>query len=340
MEHRQSLILCLVFSLFLIFGALTFRYLESEENVEEPWEWQRLKEFALLSSDEMQSLRRWLSGNCSHLANSTIEALFSEGSRPDIVQDVEYTCPHLHQVEVRYMMTFTESLFFCVTVLSTIGYGFQYPITVAGRAVCIIYALTGIPLTGLMLVWTSDFFSEQLIKLFKATLDVKKQQSNMFIALFTLICIAVGFVVFIFIPAGIFMVIDYWLYFDAVYFAVITLTTVGFGDMLAGTEAWGWRRSVYEVCIIMWIMTGLGYWVTVVTFITKALKSKRQSSFLRSAEEMKLLMQQMGIKDTDPRFLSFVQQLSNFIGIEMDDLPNDATAFPSTSSPAAAPAMS
>lgn len=66
---------------------------------------------------------------------------------------------------------------------------------------------------------------------------------------------------------------------------------------------------MYMVCVIVWIMTGLGYWVTVVTFITKALKSKRQHSFLRSAEEMTSLMQQMGIKDTDPRFLRFVQQV-------------------------------
>ncbi|XP_047496308.1 potassium channel subfamily K member 10-like [Penaeus chinensis] len=290
-------------------------------------------------SADMQWLQRWLSANCSDLANSTIETLISEGSHPDAVQEVEYQCPHLHQVELLYRMTFTEYLFFCMTVLSTIGYGFQIPVTVAGQAVCVIYALTGIPLTGMMLVWTSDFFSEQLFKLFKAKLDAKKQQSNMFIALFTLICIAVGLVVFIFIPAGIFTVIDYWSYLEAVYFAVITLTTVGFGDLLTGMETRGWVRSVYEVCIIVWIMTGLGYWVTVVNFITKALKSKRQSSLLRSAEEMKSLVQQMGIKDTDPRFLSFAQQLSNFTGVAKGALATDATAFPSASSPAAAPAM-
>lgn len=66
---------------------------------------------------------------------------------------------------------------------------------------------------------------------------------------------------------------------------------------------------MYQIFVIVWIMTGLGYWVTVVTFLTKALKSRRQSSFLRSAEEMKASMLQMGIKDTDPRFLSFVQQV-------------------------------
>lgn len=77
-------------------------------------------------------------------------------------------------------------------------------------------------------------FVHDLILVLPFQLDAKKQESNIFIALFTLICIAVGFVVFIFIPAGIFMVLDYWSYLEAVYFAVITLTTVGFGDLLTG----------------------------------------------------------------------------------------------------------
>lgn len=54
MGHRQSLILCLVFSLFLIFGALIFRYLEREEYVEEPQEWRRLK-----GKPEWESASEW-----------------------------------------------------------------------------------------------------------------------------------------------------------------------------------------------------------------------------------------------------------------------------------------
>lgn len=65
-------------------------------------------------------------------------------------------------------------------------------------------------------------------------LDAKKQQTDKFIALFTLIYVAIGFVVFILIPAGIFAAVDYWSYLDSVYFAVISQTTVGFGDLVTG----------------------------------------------------------------------------------------------------------
>ena len=54
----------------------------------------------------------------------------------------------------------------------------------------------------------------------------------------------------------------------------------------------------------MWIMVGLGYWVMVANFITKALKSKQlKTSMKRSAEEMKKLMQQFSQKNHDPTFL-------------------------------------
>ena len=44
-----------------------------------------------------------------------------------------------------------------------------------------------------------------------------------------------GHVVFIFIPAVAIKFIEDWSYLDSVYFAFITLTTIGFGDLVAGT---------------------------------------------------------------------------------------------------------
>lgn len=43
MELRQSLLLCLVYALFLVFGGVVFMYLEYEVNVTEPYEWTKLK---------------------------------------------------------------------------------------------------------------------------------------------------------------------------------------------------------------------------------------------------------------------------------------------------------
>ena len=44
----------------------------------------------------------------------------------------------------------------------------------------------------------------------------------------------VGLSLFIFIPAVIFVAVEGWDYYEAWYYCFITLTTVGFGDYVAG----------------------------------------------------------------------------------------------------------
>lgn len=43
-----------------------------------------------------------------------------------------------------------------------------------------------------------------------------------------------GFLFFIFLPACIFVVFEGWDYVASVYYAFVTLTTIGFGDLVAG----------------------------------------------------------------------------------------------------------
>jgi hypothetical protein len=42
--------------------------------------------------------------------------------------------------------TMTTAIFFTTTLLTTIGYGNQAPVTTQGRLICIFYALFGVPL--------------------------------------------------------------------------------------------------------------------------------------------------------------------------------------------------
>lgn len=366
MMSRKTLILFLVYAIFLILGAVMFMFLEYEvyedREVKELREWTRLKELALQvksPEDELLALAMWLPKNCTTVSKFTLDRLIGPGSQVAAVKEVENKCPHLHIEEVNvtvvYPWSFIDSLYFSMTVATTIGYGYTYPTLAAGRVMCMIYAVVGIPLTGILLALTSEFFGELLFELFKAKLDNEKQQSRKVIAFATCIYIAIGFVVFIFLPAVIFMVIEEWSYLDGVYFAFITLTTIGFGDLVTGTNMEGGYLYVYQVGVILWIMVGLGYWVMVANFITKALKSKRlQSSVIRSAEEMKKLMQQMGIKNHDPRFLrqhskatiNFMLQLSNIIAIQggvengsvgLDGDDADSSSPPGTSTTSSPP---
>ncbi|XP_072828468.1 potassium channel subfamily K member 18 isoform X2 [Vicugna pacos] len=55
--------------------------------------------------------------------------------------------------------SFLSSLFFCCTVISTVGYSHVYPVTRLGRYLCMLYALFGIPLMFLVLKDTGDILA-------------------------------------------------------------------------------------------------------------------------------------------------------------------------------------
>ncbi|XP_057590296.1 potassium channel subfamily K member 18 [Hippopotamus amphibius kiboko] len=55
--------------------------------------------------------------------------------------------------------SFLGSLFFCCTVISTVGYGHTYPVTRLGKYLCMLYALFGIPLMFLVLTDIGDILA-------------------------------------------------------------------------------------------------------------------------------------------------------------------------------------
>lgn len=48
-----------------------------------------------------------------------------------------------------------------------------------------------------------------------------------------------GFVIFIFLPTGVLMHFEDWTFVESLYYAFVTLTTIGFGDFVAGNEVYG-----------------------------------------------------------------------------------------------------
>uniref|UniRef100_A0A8C3X6M6 Potassium two pore domain channel subfamily K member 18 n=1 Tax=Catagonus wagneri TaxID=51154 RepID=A0A8C3X6M6_9CETA len=58
--------------------------------------------------------------------------------------------------------SFLRSLFFCCTVISTVGYSHTCPVTRLGRYSCMLYALFGIPLMFLVLTDTGDILATVL----------------------------------------------------------------------------------------------------------------------------------------------------------------------------------
>ncbi|XP_075232450.1 uncharacterized protein LOC142330870 [Lycorma delicatula] len=87
-----------------------------------------------------------------------------------------------------------------------------------------------------------------------------------------------GIVFFIIIPSGAFVYFEGWSFDESIYYAFVTLTTIGYGDYVAGQtgkdKPW---YNVYKVLLIIWFMFGLGYLVMILGFIARAMRSKKMA---------------------------------------------------------------
>uniref|UniRef100_A0A8C8DRW2 Potassium channel, subfamily K, member 5b n=1 Tax=Oryzias sinensis TaxID=183150 RepID=A0A8C8DRW2_9TELE len=151
-----------------------------------------------------------------------------------------------------------NSVIFAATIVTTIGYGNVAPKTKGGRVFCILYGLCGIPLC---LVWLSElgsFFGDRAKRLsqvmIRKGISVKKVQFTC-----TALFLLWGLLVHLVIPPFVFMSVEGWTYLEGIYFSFITLTTVGFGDYVAGVNPDIQYPRLYRVCAEIWIYMGLAW---------------------------------------------------------------------------------
>ena len=138
------------------------------------------------------------------------------------------------------------------------GYGTLAPSTAAGKIIFIFYAIFGIPLALVFLAHIGSIID----KFIHASLrPVRKRWGSkvsrtMAMAMLFLVTI----VFFILIPGAIFSGIETWTYLESVYYAVVSLTTVGFGDFVpttAGTQGGGLGTRLYKFISTAWLWIGL-----------------------------------------------------------------------------------
>ncbi|XP_070705776.1 potassium channel subfamily K member 2-like isoform X3 [Pempheris klunzingeri] len=164
----------------------------------------------------------------------------------------------------------SSSFFFAGTVITTIGFGNISPHTEGGRIFCIIYALLGIPLFGFLLAGVGDqlgtIFGKGIAKVEKMIVKWKVSQTK--IRVFsTLLFILFGCLIFVALPAVIFKHIEGWSTLESIYFVVITLTTIGFGDFVAGGSESPEYLDYYKPVVWFWILVGLAYFAAVLSMI-------------------------------------------------------------------------
>ncbi|XP_078133865.1 potassium channel subfamily K member 5-like [Sander vitreus] len=175
-----------------------------------------------------------------------------------------------------------NAVIFAATVITTIGYGNIAPKTPAGRVFCILYGLFGVPLC---LTWISElgkFFGGRAKHmgqyLTKKGFSLRKAQFTC-----TAVFLLWGVLVHLVLPPFVFMSQEGWTYIEGLYFSFVTLTTIGFGDLVAGVEPNKEYPTLYRYFVEVWIYLGLAWlslffnWkVRMVIEAHKALKKRRK----------------------------------------------------------------
>ncbi|XP_047440309.1 potassium channel subfamily K member 4 [Mugil cephalus] len=171
-----------------------------------------------------------------------------------------------------------SALFFCGTIITTIGFGNLSPRTSSGQLFCVCYALVGIPMFGILLAGVGDHMGTVLRRAVAKieTLFLKRKVRPTTVRVISaVLSILIGCLIFLAVPTVVFQKVEDWSFLESLYFVVITLTTVGFGDYVPG----GGRddRKFFKILVLLWIVFGLAYFASILTMIGNWLRvlSKR-----------------------------------------------------------------
>jgi len=146
-----------------------------------------------------------------------------------------------------------SSAFFALTVVSTIGYGATAPKTFYGRMTLVPYAIVGIPIFNYFLSRISKVINKAIVLLTSSILEcfTTAHRKYMFghggFNWFKSMTLFVETGTALILGSLLFVHYEGWSFFDSVYFSFVTVSTIGFGDMVPETDPTRALATVYIV---------------------------------------------------------------------------------------------
>lgn len=171
--------------------------------------------------------------------------------------------------------------------ISFIGYGHMTPITTWGRTFCIVYALFGIPIAGLMLKSIGEKVAEiipNVITRIEKRLLRNDEPANINIK--TTIIVFVIMALLLLTLAAFAHAYEGWTFFEGFYFAFITLSTIGFGDFVPlhpadTTKHNGLHTILFTVLTFIYITIGLAVVSSALLSISRLFECKDKPEFMK-----------------------------------------------------------
>lgn len=135
--------------------------------------------------------------------------------------------------------------------LAPTGYGYTTPLTDAGKAFSIAFALLGVPVTMLLLTASAQRLSLLLTHAPLSWLSTRWGWDRRRAARWHLVGLLGVVVALCFlVPAAVFAHLEEtWSFLDAFYFCFISLSTIGLGDYVPGEAPGQPHRALYKVLV-------------------------------------------------------------------------------------------
>lgn len=222
-----------------------------------------------------------------------------------IPQLVEVASNHCTPEDTTNAWTIPNSMFYSLTVITTIGYGNKSPASVLGKCLTVPYAIIGFGIFGCFITLgtqrierTVETINKFLHKrVFKqeypskgrksetstadankvSTTEPKSQKRDKYFYYTHAIYCTVFLLVYILVPATIFHKVEGWDYWTSLYYVFVTLSTIGFGDFYPTFQHASVVGTVfYEIYVFLWISIGIVTMAYSISLATRGIEEKHE----------------------------------------------------------------